>query len=79
MNIFLRSISPGLVKTEFLGRLTKNDDKEECMKSYGEPGSVCIDVFKYELYIKQSVKQDVILVRVINHINLRSWRIEVMK
>ena len=32
--LFLQSISPGLVKTEFVGRFTKADNIDEVMKSY---------------------------------------------
>lgn len=35
---FVQSISPGLVRTEFLGRLRKVDDIEESKKSYGTVG-----------------------------------------
>ena len=36
----LQSISPGLVKTEFLPRLQRAEDIEEAQKVYKEPGDV---------------------------------------
>lgn len=34
--LFLQSISPGMVRTEFLGRLRKMEDIEESKKQYGD-------------------------------------------
>ncbi len=37
---FLQSISPGSVRTEFLGRLRKVEDIEQSLKDYGDEGLV---------------------------------------
>lgn len=50
----LQSISPGLVCTEFVGRLNKVDDMEESKKSFGNVGVSTVVHILYSCYSNAS-------------------------